>query len=62
MPQRADPHWGLRLVDVATGAYEDLPHEAHSFAPTWDPVAERFIDDPEAERLRARSMRAPWHL
>ena len=28
----------------------------------WDPVAERFIDDPEAERLRARSMRAPWHL
>ncbi len=38
MPQRADPHWGLRVVDVATGAYEDLPHEAHSFAPTWDPA------------------------
>jgi Tol biopolymer transport system component len=41
MPLRADPHWGLRVVDVATGAYEDLPHEAHSFAPTWDPVRER---------------------
>lgn len=38
MPQRADPHWGLRVVDVATGAYEDLPHSAHSFAPTWDPA------------------------
>ncbi len=38
MPQPADPHWGLRLVDVATGAYEDLPREAHSFAPTWDPA------------------------
>jgi hypothetical protein len=38
MPQAADPHWGLRLVDVATGAHEDLPREAHSFAPTWDPA------------------------
>jgi uncharacterized protein YgiM (DUF1202 family) len=37
-PQQADPHWGLRLVDVATGKYEDLPHDAHSFAPTWDPA------------------------
>jgi uncharacterized protein YgiM (DUF1202 family) len=38
MPQQADPHWGLRLVDVTTGEYEDLPHDAHSFAPTWDPA------------------------
>ena len=28
----------------------------------WDPSAERFIDDPEAERLAARAMRAPWQV
>ena len=28
----------------------------------WDPVHERFINDPEADRLFARRMRAPWHL
>jgi Tol biopolymer transport system component len=38
MPLRADPYWGLRVVDVASGAYEDLPRDNHSFAPTWDPV------------------------
>ena len=26
----------------------------------FDPVKEEFIDDPEANRLRARAMRAPW--
>jgi Tol biopolymer transport system component len=38
MPLAADPYWGLRLVDVATGAHEDLPRDNHSFAPTWDPA------------------------
>ena len=38
MPQRADPHWGLRVVDVASGVYEDFQFDAHSFAPTWDPA------------------------
>jgi len=28
----------------------------------WDPEAERFLDDDEANRLLARSMRGPWHL
>lgn len=28
----------------------------------WDPVAESFPDDPVANRLRSRAMRAPWHL
>ena len=36
MRQAANPHWGLRRVEVATGAYEDLAREAHSFAPTWN--------------------------
>lgn len=38
MPQKANPFWGLRVVNVATGAYEDLPRESHSFAPTWNPA------------------------
>ena len=29
---------------------------------TWDPAVERFVDDPEADRLLAREMRPPWRL
>jgi dipeptidyl aminopeptidase/acylaminoacyl peptidase len=32
------PFWGLRLVEVATGAFEDLPRDRFSYAPGWDPV------------------------
>lgn len=28
----------------------------------WDPTAERFIDDDEANAMRSRPMRAPWKL
>jgi len=28
----------------------------------WDPARERFVDDPEADRLFSRAMRPPWHL
>ena len=28
----------------------------------WDPAAERFIDDVEANRLRDRPKREPWSL
>ncbi|MCI0643380.1 MAG: SH3 domain-containing protein [Chloroflexi bacterium] len=34
----ADPYWGLRVVDVTTGAFEDLPRDDHSFSPAWDPA------------------------
>jgi hypothetical protein len=34
----AEPHWGLRRVDVATGEFEDLPNDIFSFSPTWDPA------------------------
>jgi dipeptidyl aminopeptidase/acylaminoacyl peptidase len=32
------PSWGLRMVDVATGAYQDLPGDLFSYAPAWDPA------------------------
>ena len=28
----------------------------------WDPVEEHFINDPEADRMMSRAMRAPWNL
>jgi hypothetical protein len=28
----------------------------------WNSSAERFVDDPQADRLLGRSMRAPWTL
>jgi hypothetical protein len=28
----------------------------------WDPVKERFMNDDEANRMLARTMRAPWRL
>lgn len=28
----------------------------------WDPVGQRILNDPEAERLLSRPMRAPWHI
>jgi uncharacterized protein YraI len=36
--QPPDPYWGLRLVDVATGQFEDLPRDVYSFSPAWDPA------------------------
>jgi dipeptidyl aminopeptidase/acylaminoacyl peptidase len=32
-----DPHWSLRLINVATGQYEDLPSDTYSRSPIWDP-------------------------
>jgi hypothetical protein len=32
------PFWGLRVVEVATGDYRDLPHDRFSYAPAWDPA------------------------
>jgi hypothetical protein len=28
----------------------------------WDPAREEFINAPEANKLRSRALRAPWHL
>ncbi|GAB4548631.1 MAG: hypothetical protein Kow0063_43540 [Anaerolineae bacterium] len=42
------PYWGLRLVNVATGQFEDLPHDLFSRAPAWDPANDwRLVYDGE---------------
>jgi hypothetical protein len=28
----------------------------------WDPAKEEFINDPQANRMRARAMRQPWRI
>jgi uncharacterized protein YraI len=35
-----DPHWGLRQIDLATGAHQDLSAagDEYSLSPTWDPL------------------------
>ena len=35
---KEDLQWSLRRVDVATGQFEDLPHDLYSISPTWDPL------------------------
>jgi len=32
------PNWRLRLVDVATGEFEDVPSDLFSNSPAWDPA------------------------
>jgi TolB protein len=32
-----DPHWGLRVVNVADGSFQDLYGGQYAFRPTWDP-------------------------
>ena len=34
----AHPYWGLRLVDEATGEFEDLRSNLFSYSPSWDPT------------------------
>jgi dipeptidyl aminopeptidase/acylaminoacyl peptidase len=33
-----DVQWGLRRVDLATGAMEDLPADLYSYGPSWHPT------------------------
>jgi Tol biopolymer transport system component len=33
-----DPHWGLRVVKVTDGSYEDMPSDSYAFSPEWDPA------------------------
>ncbi|GAB4548765.1 MAG: hypothetical protein Kow0063_43660 [Anaerolineae bacterium] len=60
------PFWGLRLVDVTSGQFEDLPHDLFSYAPTWDPANDwRLVYDGELGLVNldlTRSEGATWPL
>ncbi len=41
-----DPHWGLRLVNLADGRFEDVDGGTYAFRPTWDPAQTwRIVSD-----------------
>lgn len=52
-----DGHRTASVAHLATLAFRTGRAEVK-----WDPVAERLIDAPDAERLIARAYRAPWQL
>jgi dipeptidyl aminopeptidase/acylaminoacyl peptidase len=33
-----DPHWGLRVVDIPSGEFQDAPSDTYAFGPEWDPA------------------------
>lgn len=33
-----DAHWKLRIIEVDSGDYEDMPAGQYAFGPTWDPA------------------------
>jgi TolB protein len=42
------PYWGLRVVNVDGGTFQDLPNDLFSYSPTWDPAnAARLVYDGE---------------
>lgn len=41
-----DPHWSLRLVNIADSSFEDLDGGTYAFRPAWDPAQSwRIISD-----------------
>jgi TolB protein len=33
-----DPHWGLRVVNLADRSFEDVPSDTYAYGPEWDPA------------------------
>ena len=52
----APAHYAINLAHLGNISMQ-LQRELH-----WDPVRERFIDDPIADRKLSRAMRGPWRL
>jgi hypothetical protein len=41
-----DPHWGLRVVNLADGSFKDVDGGTYAFRPVWDPTQSwRIISD-----------------
>jgi dipeptidyl aminopeptidase/acylaminoacyl peptidase/uncharacterized protein YraI len=60
------PYYGLRVVDVATGDFEDLPNDLFSYSPAWDPANDwHVVYDGERGLMNldlTRSEAATWPL
>ncbi len=60
------PFWGLRVVDVATSTFEDLPRDLFSYTPAWDPANDwHLVYDGEKGLVNldiTRSEGATWAL
>lgn len=60
------PYYGLRVVDVATGEFEDLPNDLFSLSPAWDPANPgQLVFDGERGLMRldlAQSEGSIWTL
>ena len=75
---RSNNHWGNFIECVRSRKETIAPIEPAQRAITvahlgniamqlerkvkWDPARERFVDDPEADRMIDRAMRSPWRL
>ncbi len=41
-----DPHWGLKVVNLADGSFKDVDGGTYAFRPAWDPVQSwRIVSD-----------------
>ncbi len=41
-----DPHWGLKVINLADGKFEDVDGGTYAFRPAWDPVQSwRIVSD-----------------
>jgi TolB protein len=41
-----DPHWGLRVINLADGSYKDVDGGTYAFRPAWDPTRDwRIVSD-----------------
>ena len=60
------PFWGLRVVDVPTGEFEDLSSDFFSYSPAWDPANDwHLVFDGERGLINldlTRSEIATWPL
>ena len=55
----APPDVALRL---ATPGYLGIIAILTKSKIRWDPIAQKILDNPAAERLLGRTMRSPWHI
>jgi uncharacterized protein YgiM (DUF1202 family) len=56
-----DPHWGLMVVNVADGSFQDLYGGQYAFRPTWDPSQPWRIVDAAGNGLLETDVNRDFH-